>query len=58
MKYFAILTVLILIVTLVGVGYMYMTANIFVDAVGVVATDAPSQIALFEELREQVHPRP
>ena len=42
------------IVTLVGVGYMYMTANIFVDAVGVVATDAPSQIALFEELREQV----
>ena len=54
MKYFAILTVLILIVTLVGVGYMYMTANIFVDAVGVVATDAPSQIALFEELREQV----
>ena len=54
MKYFAILTVLILIVTLVGVGYMYMTAYIFVDAVGGVDTDAPSQIALFEELREQV----
>lgn len=54
MKYFAILTVLILIVTLVGVGYMYMTSNIFVEAVGVVATDAPSQITLFEELREQL----
>lgn len=54
MKYFAILTVLILIVTLVGVGYMYMSANIFVEAVGVVATDAPSQIATFEELREQL----
>lgn len=54
MKYFAILTVLLLIVTLVGVGYMYMTANIFVEAVGVVAADAPSQITLFEALREQV----
>ena len=54
MKYFAILTVLILIVTLVGVGYMYMNANIYVDAVGVVATDAASQPALFAELREQV----
>ncbi len=54
MKYFAILSVLILIVTLVGVGYMYMSANIFVEAVGVVAADAPSQITLFEELREQL----
>lgn len=54
MKYFAILTVLILIVALVGVGYMYMTASIAVEAVGVVATDAPSQVTLFEELREQL----
>lgn len=54
MKYIAILSVLILIVTLVGVGYMYMTANIFVEAVGVVAIDAPSQLTLFEELREQL----
>ncbi|MGN1368587.1 MAG: hypothetical protein ACI4WX_06960 [Aristaeellaceae bacterium] len=54
MKYFAIFSVLILIVTLVGVGYMYMSANIFVEAVGVVSTDAPSQIILFEELREQL----
>lgn len=54
MKYFAILSVLILIVTLVGVGYMYMTANIVVEAVGVIATDAPSQETLFNELKEQV----
>lgn len=54
MKYFAILTVLILIVTLVGVGYMYMTANIFVDAVGVVATEAATQPVQFAELRQQL----
>ena len=54
MKYFAILTVLILIAALVGVGYLYMTANIYVDAVGVSAVAAADQIALFEELREQV----
>ena len=54
MKYFAILSVLILIVTLVGVGYMYMTANIYVDAVGVTDIAATEQITLFEELREQV----
>lgn len=54
MKYFAIVTVLILIATLVGVGYMYMNANIFVEAVGVVATEATTQEALFEELKEQL----
>ena len=54
MKYFSIATVLILIVTLVGVGYMYMNANIFVEAVGVIATEAQSQEALFDELREQL----
>lgn len=54
MKYFAILSVLILIVTLVGVGYLYMTSNIVVEAVGVIATDAPSQLAVFEELKDQV----
>ena len=54
MKYFAILTVLILIVTLVGVGYMYMTANIFVEAVGVVAVEAASQPVHFAELRQQL----
>ena len=54
MKYFAILTVLILIVTLVGVGYMYMTANIYVDAVGVTALEASAQPVHFAELRQQL----
>ena len=54
MKYIAILSVLILIVTLVGVGYMYMTANIIVAGVDVIAVEASSQLPLFEELREQL----
>ena len=54
MKYFAIFTVLLLIVTLVGVGYLYMTANIVVEASGVIATDAQSQSALFGDLADQV----
>lgn len=54
MKYFAIITVLILIATLVGVGYMYMNSNVFVEAVGVIATDAVSQYDLYEELRDQL----
>ncbi len=54
MKYFAILTVLLLIVTLVGVGTMYMSANVVIEATGVVAVDAASQAAVFESLREQV----
>ena len=54
MKYFAILSVLILIVTLVGVGYLYMTANVIVDSVTVVASEAQNQPVLFAELREQL----
>ncbi len=54
MKYIAILSVLVLIAALVGVGYLYMSANIFVEAVGVVAVDAPSQSDAFEALKEQV----
>ena len=54
MKYFAILTVLILIATLVGVGYMYMTANIYVEASGAIATEAANQPVQFGELRQQL----
>ena len=54
MKYFAIITVLILIATLLGVGYLYMNANVFVEAVGVIATDAVSQYELYEDLRDQL----
>ena len=54
MKYFAILTVLLLIVTLVGVGYLYMTANVVVEATGVSAVPTASQPELFDSLATQM----
>lgn len=54
MKYLAIFSVLVLIVTLVGVGYLYMTANIVVEAFGVIATEAATQEALFNDLKTQL----
>ncbi|MBR6668856.1 MAG: hypothetical protein IKL25_10915 [Clostridia bacterium] len=54
MKYFAILSVLVLIVTLVGVGYLYMTANIYVSGIGVVAQEASSDLPRFDELSTQL----
>lgn len=54
MKYVAILTVLLLIASLIGVGYLYLTANVTVEAIGVVAVEASTQPELFEQLRQQV----
>ena len=54
MKYFAMITVLILIATLVGVSYLYMNSNVYVEATGVIATDAVSQYELYDALREQL----
>ncbi len=54
MKAFAILSVLILIVSLIGVGSLYLTANVVVEATGVVAIEADTQPELFHQLREQV----
>lgn len=54
MKYFAIFTVLVLIATLVGVGYLYMSANIYVEAVGMVSTEAVNQPELFAHVSEQL----
>lgn len=54
MKYFAILTVLVLIVTLVGVGYLYMTANVVVEATGVSAIPTANQPELFDSLATQM----
>ena len=54
MKVFAILSVLVLIATLVFVGWMYMTANVVVEATGVTAVEAESQPQLFAELQEQM----
>ena len=57
MKYAAIFMVLLLIASLVGVGYLYLTANVTVQAVGVTAVEASTQPALFEELARQVENR-
>ncbi|MBQ8200733.1 MAG: hypothetical protein IJZ74_03075 [Clostridia bacterium] len=54
MKFFAILTVLILIASLAGVGWLYMTANVVVEATGVTALEASAQPELFEQLRTQM----
>ena len=57
MKYAAIFMVLVLIASLVGVGYLYLTANVTVQAVGVTAVEASTQPALFDELARQVENR-
>ena len=54
MKYVAIITVLMLIACLVGVGYLYLTANVTVEAIGVVAVEASTQPDLFAQLAAQV----
>lgn len=54
MKYFAIFTVLVLIATLVGVGYQYMNANIYVEAVGMVSAAAADQPELFAQVSDQL----
>lgn len=54
MKYFAIFTVLVLIAALVGVGYLYMSANIYVEAVGMVSAEAAAQPELFAQVSDQL----
>lgn len=54
MKFFAILSVLVLLLTIVGVGSLYMTANIYVEACGVVTAEATSQQTLFDSLAAQM----
>lgn len=54
MKYIAIFTVLLLIACLIGVGYLYLTSNVTVEAIGVVAVEASTQPEMFERLRQQV----
>lgn len=54
MKIFAILSVLVLLLTLVGVGSLYMTANIYVDACGVVTIGAADRQDMFDALSDQL----
>ena len=53
MKYAAIAAALLLIASLVGVGALYLTANVTVEAVGVVAVEASTQPEVFFSLKEQ-----
>lgn len=57
MKAVAILSVIVLIAVLVGVGYLYLTSTVVVEALGVVAVEASTQEALFNDLRAQVEER-
>ena len=54
MKIFAILSVLVLLLTLVGVGSLYMTANIYVEACGVVTVEATAKQDTFDSLSTQM----
>lgn len=54
MKFLAILSVLVLIASIVGVGYLYMTASMVVVGLDVIAVEASTQPDLFRTLKEQV----
>lgn len=53
MKKVAILSVILLVACLIGVGALYLTANVVVEAVGVIAVEAETQPELFARLQEQ-----
>lgn len=53
MKYVAILMVLVLLASVAGVGWLYLNANVTVEATGVIAVEAATQPELFSRLREQ-----
>lgn len=54
MKAAAIISVILLIVCLLGIGVLYATAGMAVESVGVIAVEASTQPDLFNQLRQQV----
>ena len=54
MKRFAIVSVVLLLIALLGVGAMYMTSNVTVIAQGVTALEAYRDYDLFTDLSAQV----
>ena len=54
MKYLSILMLVVLLASLAGVCYLYLTANISVTATGIEVTAAVDQPAAFEELQAQL----
>ena len=53
MKYIAWIMVVLLVASLFGVGYVYLTATMQVEGVSVIAVEAATQPELFESLRLQ-----
>ena len=54
MKFIAILSAVVLLVALVGVGSLYMTANIYVESTGVITMQASARQEQFDALSEQL----
>ena len=54
MKAAAIISVILLIVCLLGIGVLYATSGTTVESVGVIAVEAATQPELFNQLRQQV----
>lgn len=54
MKKFAIICIILLLLTSISVGAMYMTSNVTVIAQGVTAVEASNNAELFAELAAQV----
>ena len=54
MKAAAIVSVILLIACLLGIGVLYATADMAVESVNVIAVEAATQPALFGQLRQQV----
>lgn len=54
MKAAAIISVVLLILCLLGVGALYATSGMAVESVGVIAVEASTQPDLFNQLRQQV----
>ena len=54
MKAAAIVSVILLIACLLGIGVLYATADMAVESVNVIAVEAATQPDLFSQLRQQV----
>ena len=54
MKAAAIVSVVLLIACLLGIGVLYATADMAVESIGVIAVEAATQPDLFNQLRQQV----
>lgn len=54
MKYVAWLFVLLLVAALVGVGYLYTTAQVVAEGLGAQAYEAQSQQAAFDDLKHRL----